>query len=129
MLKQQLLLMSKEEALWGHKCKIRWLKDGNINFSFHRSMDTKKRKNTITEILSADGTSSLMEAKIERNFIFFFTNLYTKKPSSRALPNITHWAPISNHQLHRLKVSSMRRNYLPVFELGPNKSRSRWFLC
>lgn len=42
-------------------------------------MSTRRRKNTVVEILSKDGTSLVLDSDIEVEFIVFFTESYTPR--------------------------------------------------
>lgn len=94
-MKAELLsLVAKEEIYWRQKCKHGWIEEGDANTSFfHRTLASRKRKNTILEILSTSGNSLLIE---DHRFTGFFENLYTIKDNQ--FPSNIDWNPIDPHQ-------------------------------
>lgn len=49
-------LLAQEKALWKHRTKVYWLKDGDTNSRFFHAMaTTNKRQNNITNLSRDDG--------------------------------------------------------------------------
>lgn len=110
-----LLVAAKEEIFWRQKCKQTWLREGGENTKFfHRFLANKRRKSTITEILSRDGRSLTMIKDIEDEFIDFYTKLYSRKDGQRFCPNNLDWDPITLENSQMLELPFTEGEILPA---------------
>lgn len=80
-------LTFREEIIWWQKCKAKWSLEGDENNQFfHWYMSAQKRKNIVVEILSLRGINLTTDSDIEVEFIDFYQDLYTKRPTNSPFP-------------------------------------------
>lgn len=77
---QHCLHLSRVEAFWQQKSRIKWMKDGNGNSKhFYASVKQSQRRLNIHSIKDVDGTVLDIEADIKRADVSYFNNQLTSE--------------------------------------------------
>jgi hypothetical protein len=73
--------------------------EGDVNTAFfHRMVVASRRINTIVEIKTESGDRIVSDEDIEKEFILFYKNLYSKKDGRKPLSDLPDWSPITADQ-------------------------------
>ncbi|XP_071918974.1 uncharacterized protein [Coffea arabica] len=68
----------KEEAYWGQKARVQWLKEGDRNTKyFHIVVAGRRRRNNISSLQREDGTWCKSEGEVEGEINGYFRKLFT----------------------------------------------------
>ena len=71
-------VLSQEEELWALKSRVNWMLLGDINTSFyHISTLVRRKRNSITAIMSSSGEWLHSEREVKETILSGFSKLYT----------------------------------------------------
>ncbi|XP_071933546.1 uncharacterized protein [Coffea arabica] len=115
----------KEEAYWGQKARVQWLKEGDRNTRyFHSEVEGRRKKNSISALQRDDGTWCESEEEVEGEINEYFEKLFTSS-NPRQFDAILRGIPqvITDQMNSKLTkpVSEMEARKA-VFSLHPNKA-------
>ncbi|XP_071918969.1 uncharacterized protein [Coffea arabica] len=125
-LKRQLTeAYKKEEAYWGQKARVQWLKERDRNTKyFHTVVAGRRRRNNISTLQREDGTWCKSEGEVEGEINGYFRKLFTST-NPRQFDAILNGIPqvITGQMNNKLTrpVSEMEVRKA-MFSLHPNKA-------
>ena len=115
----------KEEAYWGQKARVQWLKEGDRNTRyFHSEVEGRRKKNSISALQRDDGTWCESEEEVEGEINEYFEKLFTSS-NPRQFDAILRGIPqVIIDQMNRklTKPVSEMEVRKAVFSLHPNKA-------
>jgi hypothetical protein len=118
-------VLHREEVMWRQRSRVQWLAEGDKNTRFfHLRASQRKKKNRVSELLMADGTTITDESDMGRAAHEFYHQLYSAEDISGLDEVLDHVPrkvlPEMNEQLDR--PFSNEEVKAALFEMYPTKA-------
>lgn len=83
----------EEEIYWCQKARMRWLKEGDKNTRFfHASVEGRRRRNRMMDILQEDGTGTKNENELSAEIASYYRELF-KTSEARDIEEVLNGIP------------------------------------